>query len=93
MAKGEALRDEKGIPYRMTGSHSDITQRKEMEAVLKENQIRLELAMNAGEHGFWDWNLMDNQFYFSPTYYTMLGYEDKELPMNLDTFMKLIYPE
>lgn len=93
LAKGEALRDEKGIPYRMAGSHSDITQRKEMEAVLKENQIRLELAMNAGEHGFWDWNLMDNQTYFSPTYYTMLGYEDEELPMNLEAFMKLIHPE
>ena len=93
LAKGEALRDEKGIPYRMAGSHSDITQRKEMETVLKENQIRLELAMNAGEHGFWDWDLITNNTYFSPTYYTMLGYEDKELPMNLETFMKLIYPE
>ena len=93
LAKGEALRDEKGIPYRMAGSHSDITQRKEMEAVLKENQIRLELAMNAGEHGFWDWNLMDNQTYFSPTYYTMVGYEDEELPMNFEAFMKLIHPE
>jgi diguanylate cyclase len=93
LAKGEALRDEKGIPYRMAGSHSDITQRKEMEAVLKENQIRLELAMKAGEHGFWDWNLIDNHTYFSPIYYTMLGYEDEELPMNLETFMKLIHPE
>lgn len=56
-----------------------LQRKKEMEAVLKENQIRLELAMNAGEHGFWDWNLMDNQTYFSPTYYTMLGYEDEEI--------------
>ncbi|MBN2651333.1 MAG: PAS domain-containing protein [Spirochaetales bacterium] len=93
LAKGEALRDEKGIPYRMSGSHSDITERKKIEEQLKENQIRLELAIDAGEHGFWDWNLITNQTYFSSTYYTMLGYEDKELPMNLDTFMALIHPD
>lgn len=93
LAKGEALRDEKGIPYRMAGSHSDITARKEMEEKIKEGQIRLELAMDAGEHGFWDWNLVSNDTYFSPNYYTMLGYEDKELPMNLETFMDLINSE
>jgi PAS domain S-box-containing protein len=93
LAKGEALRDEKGIPFRMAGSHSDITDRKEIEAELKENQERLELAMDAGEYGFWDWNLITNNTYFSPGYYTMIGYDDKELPMNFDTFIKLIHPD
>ncbi|HOO52460.1 MAG TPA: PAS domain-containing protein, partial [Alphaproteobacteria bacterium] len=93
LAKGEVLRDENGIPYRMAGSHSDITERKEMEAELKESQIRLELAMDAGEHGFWDWNLITNNTYFSPTYFTMLGYKNNELPMNLETFMQLIHPK
>ncbi len=93
LAKGEALRDRYGVPYRMAGSHSDITQRRQMEEQLRENSIRLELAMDAGEHGFWDWNLITDNTFFSPTYYTMLGYEDQELPMNLDTFMKLVHPE
>ncbi|HPF17745.1 MAG TPA: PAS domain-containing protein, partial [Thermotogota bacterium] len=93
MAKGVALRDKNGKPYRMAGSHSDITERKNMEKRLKDNKIRLELAMDAGEHGFWDWDLINNQTYFSPAYYTMLGYDDQELPMNLDTFMQLIHPE
>jgi len=93
LAKGEALRDPFGIPYRMAGSHSDISERKEIEEKLRENQIRLQLAMDAGEHGFWDWNLVTNNTYFSPNYFTMLGYEDKELPMSLDTFMKLIHPD
>jgi PAS domain S-box-containing protein len=92
LAKGEALRDENGIPYRMAGSHSDISDRKLIEEKLWENQIRLEMAMDAGEHGFWDWDLITDSTYFSPVYYTMLGYEDAELPMNLDTFMQLIHP-
>lgn len=93
LAKGEALRDENGIPYRMAGSHSDITLRKEYERKLSENQERLELALEAGEHGFWDWNLEDNTTYFSPVYYTMLGYDVNELPMNFDTFDYLIHKD
>src|SRR6056297_3701352 len=77
----------------ISGTHMDISDRKKIEERLKENQIRLELAMDAGEHGFWDWNLTTDITYFSPTYYTMLGYEDKELPMNFDTFNQLIHPD
>jgi PAS domain S-box-containing protein len=93
LAKGEALRDDEGRPFRMAGSHSDITKRKNAEDALQENRLRLELAMDAGEHGFWDWDLVSNDTYFSPKYFTMLGYDDQELPMNFDTFNKLIHPE
>lgn len=35
MARGEALYDKKGIPFRMAGSHTDITEKKEMEKKLE----------------------------------------------------------
>ncbi len=41
LAKGEALRNERGIPYRMAGSHSDVTERKEMEFQLLRERERL----------------------------------------------------
>ena len=93
LARGEAIRDEAGRPYRMAGSHTDITERKKWESELKNAQYRLELALDAGEHGIWDWNLETHDTYFSPVYFTMLGYDDRELPMNLDTFGQLIHPE
>lgn len=60
---------------------------------IEETKIRLELAIEVGEHGFWDWNLNTNDTYFSPSYYTMLGYADRELPMSFDTFMMLIHAD
>jgi len=54
---------------------------------------RLELAMDAGEHGFWDWDLDTDEIYFSPQYYKMLGYKPNELPMTKETWVNLMHPE
>ena len=60
---------------------------------LKKTRERLELAMDAAEHGFWDWNLDTDDVYFSSRYYTMLGYEPGELPMKLKTWVNLMHPD
>jgi len=60
---------------------------------LEKTHKRLELAMDAGEHGFWDWNLDTDDVYFSPRYYTMLGYEPGELPMEFKTWVYLMHPD
>ncbi|MBN1826115.1 MAG: cache domain-containing protein [Candidatus Eisenbacteria bacterium] len=54
---------------------------------------RLELAMDAAEHGFWDCDIESGNAYFSPRYYTMLGYEPGELPMRFQTWIDLLHPE
>jgi PAS domain S-box-containing protein len=40
LAKGEAIRDDTGRPFRMAGSHSDITERKQAETDLEEQTAR-----------------------------------------------------
>ncbi|HPF17731.1 MAG TPA: PAS domain-containing protein [Thermotogota bacterium] len=72
---------------------TDITKKKEIQAKLRENQIRLELAMDAGEHGYWEHIIETNKMYFSPGYFKMLGYKPDELPMTMETWVNLIHPE
>ena len=71
----------------------DITDRKLAEAALKEGQERLALALDGASDGAWDWRLDSGESYFSPRYYTMLGYEPNEFEASFENFAKLVHPD
>ncbi len=75
------------------GIFRDVTERKKVESDLRRSRERLELAMEAGGQGYWDWNLKEDKLFFSDRYYTMLGYEPGELPMKIETWGSLLHPE
>lgn len=71
----------------------DITERKQVERELRKYESRLALAVTATSDGIWEVRLDNNEVFFSPRWYEMLGYENEELPMSLDTFPKLCHPD
>ncbi|MDY0387175.1 MAG: PAS domain S-box protein [Methanolobus sp.] len=86
------VRGDDGLPVAINGTTRDITKRIIAEETLKESEERLKLAMMASEQGFWDWGLVQDEFYFSPNSYTMLGYQDREFSISPGVWEKLIHP-
>ena len=62
-------------------------------ATLRENEERLRLALEGTTDGIWDWNLPTGKAWFSPRYYTMLGYAPGEFPGSYDSWRALLHPD
>lgn len=71
----------------------DISDRKRIETTLKENEERLQLALEASGQGLWDWNILTGDVYLSPRWQEMLGYNPHELLGKVSTWEQLIHPE
>jgi len=71
----------------------DITQRKEAELRLLESENRLRLTLEACQIGIWDWDVKNDRWLASPTYYTMLGYSPKEGAGDRAEWMERLHPD
>ena len=67
--------------------------RKLVEEELQKTNELFSLAMEATEDALWDWNVSTGKAYFSPRWFTMLGYEPNELPMDFESFTKIVHPD
>lgn len=85
-ATGEAVRNESGVIIGARGSFQDITKRKRAE-------IELKRTLDATTEGIWSWNFKTNELFFSPRYYTMLGYAPNEFPATYENWINLIHPD
>ncbi|MEN0061309.1 MAG: PAS domain-containing protein [Myxococcota bacterium] len=94
MGTGEVIeRDEAGRPLAIAGVLHDLSTLRDAENELEFERQRLELALEAGNVGLWDWRINEGEVFFSRTYYTMLGYEPGAFPMHLDSFLDLLHPD
>ena len=57
------------------------------------HQARFALAVSGTNDGIWDWDLETNKTYFSPRYYTMLGYDPDEFPPSYESWRQLLHPD
>jgi diguanylate cyclase (GGDEF)-like protein/PAS domain S-box-containing protein len=71
----------------------DVTENKRRELELKEVKERLELAVEGGNIGIWDWNIQEEYIHYNKNWAKMLGYQVSELGNNVDTWLDLVHPD
>ncbi len=60
---------------------------------LQESEKRLRLTLEASQIGIWDWDVKNDDWFASPTYYSMLGFAPKEGATNKDEWIELVHPD
>ncbi len=71
-----------------------ITERKAREYTLKKvDAERRQLAIESSGDGIWDWNFQTNEFFLSPQWKAIFGFEDREISNKFIEWFGRIYPE
>ena len=94
LSRGFPVRRSPGGPVvRIVGTHLDLTERREAEAALRENEERLKFAFAGAQEGVWDWNLETGDVVYSSRWKQMLGYADDEIAPHISAWEQLLHPD
>jgi len=86
--------DDAGDLIRSEGVLRDISERKRIALLLKENQERLELAVRGTGAGLWDWNVQTGEVVFNERWAEIIGYSLDELqPITIQTWLEHTHPQ
>lgn len=67
--------------------------RERAEQAVRQSEERLQLAFEAANEGMFDHHVDTGWIYWSPRYYTMLGYEPYEFEPSMDKYIEMLHPD
>ena len=90
---GETIYNDEGKPIRLIGTARDCTEQIQAREQIAHDRRRLELALEAGELGFWDWNISTGEVQFGGQWANMLGYDLHEIEPHVRAWQNLVHPD
>jgi PAS domain S-box-containing protein len=69
------------------------SQLRQRDAVIRENEARLRLALDSSNTGLWTWDLASDDVVWSPEVYTLLGIPEGSFETTATAFFALVHPD
>jgi PAS domain S-box-containing protein len=85
--------DANGIPVHFLSYIRDITRQKQAEQGLRESEERLQLALEAGGMGVWDWDTCTNTMQWSSEHFTIMGLKPFSTTPTYQTWADHVHPD
>jgi len=79
-------------PYAVVASFVDVTDRKLMEAALRESEERWSFALEGSGDGVWDWDTTTDRVFYSRQWKALLGYAEAEIGSDLTEWFDRVHP-
>ncbi|NVK75667.1 MAG: EAL domain-containing protein [Oceanospirillaceae bacterium] len=80
-------------PFTFAGYAQEITQFKDKEKQLLDNEFRVNEALKLTKVGIWEWNVEQDTWSATPSYFTMLGYPPVDGVGDRASELEKIHPE
>lgn len=93
MATGRTALVEGEVRYRVTDLQKEMHHRKSIESSLRASEARLTEAQRITQLGYWDWNPIQDQMYWSPVLAELLGVMGSDHIFKLEDLMARVHPE
>ncbi len=87
------LYDHLGAYVGCIGIYKDISEKKELTKKLAESEERWRIALEGGQFGVWETDLVNRRIYHYNQWEEALGYQKGEIGTDLDAWNELIHPE
>jgi PAS domain S-box-containing protein len=90
---GAPVRDEKKTTIGAVLVFRDVTERRQVMREIRKSQERLELALDAGRMGAWDWEVRSGKVIWSPKQEEMHGLKPGTFPGTLEAAESFTHPD
>jgi PAS domain S-box-containing protein len=87
------LRNSKNTVVGMIGYSKDITERKKTEEALRSREADLELALDAGQMGTWNWNMATDEATWSDQVPSLFGMRSENFSRTFNNCINYVHPD
>lgn len=93
LSRGKPVKDNRGAIVRYLGTIIDITRQKSLEEQLLKSQTRMAFALEATKAGVWEWNLKNDEVYWSDRIWRLYGLTPDSKPHNHKLCESTVHPD